>query len=222
MSSIGMEGATRLAQQIATLGPPSAAPHESRVVAWFRSTSTPRVSYALLGFAAMGYSLGVAVPLAFAKALPMPDPYLRIPNADYFYWGIYFYAPVIVAAWMLASCAMYLIGWAFGHKAEFGELLRLSAFATGLGTLGTLVSDLITSPLRALGVINEHAWEQSVASQGGWFEFLWLWMIVYLALFLVGYPITVRLATRLAWPKAILTGAMGFLVFQAFEFVFIR
>jgi hypothetical protein len=192
------------------------------LVGWFQQACTTRNAYALFGFAAIGYSIGVALPLAIARATATPDPYLRIAAADYFYWGIYFYAPVIAAAWLLASAVIYLIAWSFGRKADFGELLKFTAFATGIGTLGTLLSDLVTSPLRAMGVINEQAWEHSVLSQGGWWLFLWFFMVIYVALFCVGYPIAVRLATKLPWASSIVTGVVGFLVFQGFEYIFIR
>src|SRR5690348_15089213 len=117
---------------------------ENRLVAWFQRTATARVAYALLGFAAIGYSLGVALPLAIAQARAMPEPFLRIDAADYFFWGTFFYAPVIVAAWMLASAAMYIGSAALGSRPDFGALLRYAAFATGIGTLGTLLSDLVT------------------------------------------------------------------------------
>jgi hypothetical protein len=119
---------------------------------------------------------------------------------------------------MLATAVMHLAAGALGAKADFDHLLRLSAFATGVGTLGTLLSDLVTSPLRAIGVIDEHAWELSVANQGGWFFFLWAWMLLYLGLFLVGYPIAVRVATRLSWIRSIAVGVIGFAVFQGFEY----
>jgi hypothetical protein len=194
----------------------------SRLEGWCRAAATPRNSYLLLALAAAGYSVGVALPLAIARALPMPDPYLRIANADYFFWGIFFYAPVIVVAWLLAAAVMFLVGRGFGSKADFGDVLRFSAFVTGLGTFGTLLSDLVTSPLRALGAINEQAWELSVAGHGWWFGFLWVWMALYLVLFLVGYPVAVRVATNLSWTKAITTGVIGFACFQGFEYIFIR
>jgi hypothetical protein len=193
-------------------------PQGAGLVGWFETAaSKPRLAYGLLGLAAVGYSVGVALPLSIAGALPMPDPYLRIPNADYFFWGTFFYAPVIVAAWMLASAVMFLLS-----RADFGSLLRLTAFATGLGTLGTLLSDLVTSPMRAVGVINEQAWEQSITSQGGWFVFIWAWMVLYLVLFVVAYPLAVRVASRASWPKAMAIGVIGFAVFQGFEYIFIR
>jgi len=192
------------------------------VVRWFRQAATSRTSFLLLAFVSAGYSLGVALPLAIARANAMPDPFLRIPAGDYFYWGIYFYAPVILGAWLLAAATMYVIVLAFGQRPEFKDLLTTTAFATGIGTLGTLLSDLVTSPMRAAGLINEQAWEQSVASQGGWWVFLYFFMAVYLVLFCVGYPIAVRTVTNLSWAKAIGAGIAGFLVFQGFEFIFIR
>jgi hypothetical protein len=194
---------------------------EARLVSWFRSASRPPVAYSLLGVAAFGYSL-VALLLSVAKALPMPDPYLRIANQEFFSAAVFFYAPVIIAAWLLGSSAMYLVAWAMRSKPEFDQLLTATAFASGLGTLGTLVPDLVTSPLRALGVISEKAWETSIAEQGGWFVFTWITLVTYVALFLVAYPLALRQTTGLAWRKAIVGGVIGFLVFQGLEFVFIR
>jgi hypothetical protein len=201
---------------------PAGSPRAGGPVEWFRAHSSARNAYLLLGFVAAGYSLGVALPLAVAGAMPMPDPYLRIANADYFMWGTFFYGPVIVTAWLLAAGVMYIVAAALHSAPDFRDLLRLSAFATGIGTLGTLLPDLVTSPLRAMGIIDEQAWELSVAGHGAWFVFLWFWMAVYLALFLTAYPIAVRLATRLDWPPALLTGVVGYAVFQGFEYVFIR
>jgi hypothetical protein len=107
-------------------------------------------------------------------------------------------------------------------KPAFDQLLVATAFATGVGTLGTLVPDLITSPLRALRVIDERAWEESISAHGAWFAFTWVSLVVYLLLFLVGYPLAMKHVTRAAWAKAIPVGIAAFVVFQGFEFVFIR
>lgn len=194
---------------------------ESRLLGAFRSASRPRVGYPLLAAAALGYSV-VALLLALAKANPMPEPYLRIPDADYFAAGTLFYAPVIVATWLLASAAMHVATRAMRGAPRFDELLAATAFATGLGTLGTLVADLVTSPLRAVGVIDERAWEASIAQKGGWFFFTWTTLVLYIALFLVTYPLAVRQSTRLGWPGAVAIGVGGFVIFQGFEYVFIR
>jgi hypothetical protein len=194
---------------------------QARLVTWFRSASQPLVAYSMLGVAAFGYSM-VALLLSVAKALPMPDPYLRIANQEFFSAATFFYAPVIIAAWLLASSAMYLAAWAMRSKPQFDQLLTATAFASGLSTLGTLIPDLVTSPLRALGVIREKAWETSIAQQGEWFVFTWITLLTYVALFLVAYPLALRQTTGLAWLKAIVGGVIGFLVFQGFEFVFIR
>ena len=181
-----------------------------------------RFAYPLLVAAAAGYSI-VSLELALAGALPMPEPFLRIPDAAYFQWGALFYAPVIVAAWFLATGVAYGLALAFGARPAFDRLLRLLALATGVGTLGTLLPDLITSALRATGVISEQAWEASIAAaSGGWFVFTWATLIVYLVLFGVGYPLAVAAATRLrAWRSAAI-GLAAFFAFQGFEYLFIR
>jgi len=80
----------------------------------------------------------------------------------------------------------------------------------------------VTSPMRALGILNEQAWEQSLLTQGWVFWFLWFFMVAYVALFCVGYPIAARLATKLSWSRSIAVGIAGFVAFQGFEYIFIR
>jgi hypothetical protein len=195
---------------------------EPQIVAWFREANRPALAYGSLAIAAIGYSVGVAYVLSLAGALPMPEPYIRIPDETYFFWGTFFYAPVIVAAWLIATGLMQVLGRAFGSRSNIDDLLQGTALATGIGTLATLLPDLVTSPLRALGVINELAWEQSIAEHDGWFVFVWAAMLAYVALFLIAYPLAVRQATHLTWWKATITGVIGFLAFQGFEFIFIR
>lgn len=129
---------------------------------------------------------------------------------------------MIAGSWLLASGFIYLISsWAFRRKPRFDRLLESTALATGLGTLGTLIPDLlITSPLRALGVINERGWEESIRAQsGGWFVFTWITLVVYLALFVVAYPLATRLTTNLTWWRSIVAGGLGFVVFQGVEYI---
>lgn len=47
-------------------------------------------------------------------------------------------------------------------------------------------------------------------------------MALYLVLFLVDYPVVVKLSTGLPRSKAVVTGVAGFIVFQGFELIFIR
>jgi hypothetical protein len=202
---------------------PMRRPSAARVPAWFARANRPAIAYALLATAAIGYSV-VAYLLSLAHAQPQPEPFLRIPDAVYFLWGTFFYAPVIAGSWLLASGFIYLAARVLGRRPAFDRLLQATALATGLGTLGTLAPDLlVTSPLRALGVITERGWEASIAAQsGGWFVFTWLTLIVYLGLFLVLYPLATRQATGLGWWRSIVVAWLGFAVFQGVEYVFIR
>jgi len=200
---------------------PRPAGSRNPVVRRFGAASRSRYAYPLLEFAATGYAV-VAFELAAAHALPMPEPYLRIADADYFFWGGFFYGPVIVGAWLLASAVIYLLAAALRIKPVFDELVRATAFATGVGTLGTLLPDLITSPLRAWGAIDERAWEASIAGHGTWFAITWVSLGIYLALFLVAYPLAVKWVTGAGWLKVVPVALAGFAVFQGFEYLFIR
>jgi hypothetical protein len=181
----------------------------------------PTIAYGLLAVAAGGYAL-VALLLALANARAMPEPYLRIDADVYFRWGAVFYAPVIVAAWLLACDVVYGCALGLGHRPRFPRILTAMAAAAGIGTLGTLVPDLITSPLRALGVIPESSWEQSITAHTGWFVFTWCTIAVYFLLFCVTFPWAVRHSTGIHGWRALAIALPAFAVFQGFEYVFIR
>jgi hypothetical protein len=181
----------------------------------------PAVAYSLLAVAAFGYSL-VALELALAGAQAMPEPYLRIDAGQYFRWGAVFYAPVILAAWLLASDVVFLLAWTVRRRPQFTQVLTGMAAAVGVGTLGTLLPDLVTSPLRALGVISEQAWEQSIRGHTGWFIFTWCTLAVYLLLFMVAFLAAVRRSTGIGGWRAAGIALAAFVVFQGFEYVFIR
>jgi hypothetical protein len=187
----------------------------------FRHLFRPRVAYSLLAAAAVGYAL-VALLLALADARAMPEPYLRIDADGYFRWGAVFYAPVIVAAWLLASDVVFVLALTARSRPQFTKVLTSMAGAVGVGTLGTLVPDLVTSPLRALGVIAEPTWEESINAHTGWFVFPWCTLAVYLLLFLVAVPMAVRHSTGIQGWRATVIALAAFAVFQGFEYVFIR
>lgn len=181
----------------------------------------PAVAYALLTVAAVGYAV-VALLLALAGARAMPEPYLRIDAGAYFAWGTLFYAPAILVAWLLASDVVWLLATALRRRPDFGAVLTAMAAAVGVGTLGTLVPDLVTSPLRTVGVIDEAAWETSITQHTGWFVFMWCWLVVYLLLFLVAFPLAVRHSTRLHGVAAVLTAVLAFGVLQGVEYLILR
>jgi hypothetical protein len=181
----------------------------------------PAVAYSLLAVAAFGYSL-VALTLALAHARAQPEPYVRIDAETYFQWGALFYAPVILAAWLLASDAVFLLALPARPRLQFLPVLTAMAAAVGVGTLGTLLQDFVTSPLRALGVIDEQAWEQSITAHTGWFIFIWCFLVAYVVLFVVAFPVAVKRSTGIGGWRAVGIGLAAFGVFQVVEYVFIR
>jgi hypothetical protein len=181
----------------------------------------PVVAYSLLALASFGYAV-VALLLALAGARAMPEPYLRIDADAYFAWGTLFYAPTILVAWLLASDVVWLLAKALGRRSDFGAVLTAMAAAVGVGTLATLVPDLVTSPLRALGVIDERGWEASISQHTGWFLFTWGWLVVYLLLFVVFFPLATRYSTGLRGATSAVIGIVAFCVFQGVEYLTVR
>ena len=182
----------RQGRRVAARGRPTWDP--DRLAFW-----QPGIAYSLLAFAALGYA-AVALLLAVAGARAMQEPFLRIDADVYFSWGTLFFAPTIIAAWLLASDVVWLLAAATGRRPDFGAVLTATATAVGVGTLATLLPDLVTWPLRALGVIDERAWEASISQHTGWFVLIWVTLAVYVLLFLVVFPLAVRHSTQLRGP----------------------
>jgi hypothetical protein len=182
----------------------------------------PRLAVGAMLAVALGYSV-VALELALADARPNPAPWLRIASADYFAWGALFYAPVLVAGWLLATAGIHAVARAAGACSSFDDLLVRLAAATAAGTAMTLVPDLVTSPLRVAGVISERAYEaQTAGNHGVWFWFTWATLVAYIVVFIVGYGRAVRAGTSLRRPAALALAVAGFALYQGFLLVFIR
>jgi hypothetical protein len=178
------------------------------------------------GFIAMiamslAYTL-VSVFLAIIGGTPNPPPYLRIPSEQYFFWASFFYAPVLILGWVLASAVMQIVGRALGGSGSFEGTLAVLGVATAVATLPALIPDLALTFLQVVGAMEYEPWFYSVTHGGAWFWIVWVYLGLYLIAFCILYPAAAKAVHSLERGKAILAGLVSFAAYQGFIFVFLR
>lgn len=194
-------------------------------VAWLRRVlSRPqRGRFAFLAMLAMAiaYTL-VAVFLAIIGGTPNPAPYLRIPDDSYFFWASFFYTPVLLFGWVLASAVMQIVARALGGSGRFEDTLAVLGVATAVATLPALIPDLALTSVQVVGAMEYEPWFYSVTHGGAWFWIVWVYLLAYIVAFSVLYPATAIAVHGLSVTKAIATGIASFAIYQGFIFLFLR
>ena len=155
-------------------------------------------------------------------APPVPPPFLNIPAESYFHWATYFYAPAMLAAWVLASAILQILSRLCGGRGAFEDTLALTGAASALGTLATLLPDLAITSIQVMGFMDYGPWRYSVDHGGVWFYIVWFYLILYALLFLVFYARVVEETHRLSKAEAAWIGAAGFIAYQGFLILFAR
>ena len=105
---------------------------------------------------------------------------------------------------------MHLLSKVFHGQGSFEDTLALVGIGPAAASLATLIPDLITSVLGIAGVV-----EQNVLDHFLWgTAYLWLYMGIYTLLFVVLYPIAVRVVQKIPIWQAVLVGIFGVLVYN--------
>lgn len=164
----------------------------------------------------------VPIFLAVLGGVPVPEPFLRIPSAQYFYWASYFYVPALLAGWVFGSAVFQIVARAQGGAGRFEDTLALVGFATAAATAAALIPDLLVTSAQIAGLMDYGAWRQSVDSFGPWFFLTWAYLIAYVVLFLAFYAAIGRTLHGLNRWRAAVCGAAAFAAYQGFILIFIR
>jgi hypothetical protein len=179
-----------------------------------------RLSYAwsAILLISVGYAL-VDAALFVSGHLPDPEPFLRIPSAQYYFWLQFISLVLYVTCWILAAASMHLLSKLFHGQGSFEDTLAVVGIASAAATLATLIPDLITSALGVTGIVEQKALDQFL---WGGTVYQWLYMGLYALLFVVLYPLAVRAVQKIQVWQAILVGVFGVFVYSSFLFVFNR
>jgi hypothetical protein len=160
----------------------------------------------------------VDAALSATGHIPNPEPFVRIPTEQYYFWLQFISLALYVTCWILAAASMHLLSKVFHGQGSFEDTLALVGMATSAASLATLIPDLITGFLGVTGVI-----EQKVLDHLLWGTvYLGLYLGLYILLFVVLYPIAVRTAQKIHVWQAVLVGIFGVLVYNSSLFLFNR
>ena len=181
-----------------------------------------RLGAALIGMKAAAYTL--VVLLLYLGDVPIMIPaWIAIPAERYFFWEIFFIAPVTLGGWILAAGVVQLSSTHFGGTGRFEDVLATTAFAITLASLARLLPDFLVGLLTSLGLelLDPLAW--AATSMGpNWRTVIWSYFALYLVALLVLYPIATAAATGLRKGHALSIGLLGAVVYQVVYFIFIR
>jgi hypothetical protein len=155
-------------------------------------------------------------------AQPGPAPWLVLPPATYFWWESLFIAPVIVGAGILAAGVLQLGARAVGGRGSFEDTLGLLGWAIAASTLATLIPDLAIGVALCAGLVRPETWMDAITRPTPVLALVWVYLLTYVALFLVTFPAVARAAHGLGRGRAIALGWTTFAVYQLLVYVFVR
>lgn len=151
-----------------------------------------RYAWSVILLISVGYAL-VDAALWRVGHTPNPEPFLRIPTGQYYFWLQFMSLALYVPCWILAAASMHLLSKVFHGQGSFEDTLAVVGMGTAAASLATLIPDLITSALGVTGVVEQKALDQFLWGTA----YLWLYMGSYTLLFVVLYPLAVRAVQKI-------------------------
>ncbi len=167
------------------------------------------------------YTLTVAAFAAVGAKISTPA-WLAIPPERYYFWEIFYALPVMLAAWLLGSGFVQVVGRQLGGRGSFEGTLACLGFALSLPTFVTWLPETAGALAFLAGVTTQAEYLAASARPGFWQVFGVAYQAVARACFLALFPMAVRAAQRLSWPKALGLGWLTFVVVGLMLVVFIR
>ena len=149
-------------------------------------------------------------------------PWLAIDPEVYYRYDVFFLAPSVFAGWILASGAAFLVGRAAGGRGSFEDTASVLGFGIAAASWTTLLHDLSTSALGALGVMNQRRYEDAMSSATPARTLIWTLMIAYVAAFLVLFTKGIGAAQQVRAPRAAMLALLAFVAYQGVFCLFNR
>lgn len=171
----------------------------------------------LLGYVAVyvGLSRSGAYPSAFS-------PWLAIPAESYYRYNIYLLPPSMLAAWLLASAVVQLLGQRMDARGSFEDTVSVLGFAISIASWSLLPHDLAVSLLGATRIIDGRAHEHAMNANTPARALLWFFSAIYLVAFPLMFALVLRGAHNLRARAAAALGCFGFVVYQLVFVIFNR
>jgi len=148
-------------------------------------------------------------------------PFLRIPSEQYYFYEIFFFIPVFIAAWLLAAGIIYLLAKASGSTGSYDALLGCLGVAVAVCAYITLIPDLFQGFLFSTGLVPQ---DQYVAVTGRGFPLVVVlaYMLGYLVSNIISFAAITHYTQGLSKFRSAVWGLLGFAGFFALFFTYIR
>ena len=104
----------------------------------------------------------------------------------------------------------------------YEETLCVFGFGIGIASWTTGIHDLLTSFLGAIHVINQRAYEHALNTPTIWRSILWIQMMAYVIWFVILFAKGTKVVYKFTTAQAVMFGTVGFIIYQAFFFIFNR
>lgn len=185
---------------------------ERRVRLGFLALLVPLLGYVIVY---AGLSQSGAYPSAFS-------PWLAIPAEHYYRYNVFLLPPGILAAWLLASSVVQLLGRPLGARGTFEDTASVLGFAISAASWALLPHDLTVAILGATHLIDGRAHEHAMNAPTLARHVLWFFAAVYLVAFPIYFTKALAAAHHLKTGAATLLGITGFLIYQLVFVLFNR
>jgi hypothetical protein len=167
------------------------------------------------------YTLTV-IGLAIAGADIATPACINIPAQDYYFWEIFFAAPVYILGWILAAGIAQLISKIFRGKGTFEGTLATLGFAITIPSFVTWIPETIGTVLFLSGIMTQKEWQEIIARPGFWQVFANVYIFVGVAWYLVLIPLSVAASQKIRWWQSAIVGIVTTVIIGFIMFVFIR
>jgi len=161
--------------------------------------------------------------LTIGKGAPSVfTPWLNIPKENYYAVNRFLLAPSMLIGWLIATSVIQILSRLFRGTGTFEQTLSVVALSISIAMWGGLMHDLPMSFLSAVGVIDARQHEIAMNSPTIFRTMLWISYSIYLILFVILFPLTVKVVHKLSTGKSIFIGVFAFAIFQMIFLIFNR
>lgn len=177
-------------------------------------------SFKAVLFIGILYTITVA-GFAVSGALISAPAFINLPPENYYFWEMFFAAPVGFMAWIVAAGFGHLLSrWGKGTGTFEGTLAALG-FAVAVPQLVTWIPETVLAIFLLLGTKQEEFMERT-AQPGFWQTFVIAYQAAAILWLLVLVITAVIVSQKMRWRRTLLVGLLTTVIFMAVMFIFIR